>query len=79
MTLHAEQSQVFLVSLLVCRSVLWMAGMRHAWVRTLECVPCVGFCVLPTPTPQRLPLRHHIKHYLLNNTIMGDKASFQRA
>ena len=73
------------VCVCVCASaIVWMSGMRHAWVRALVYMPCVGLCTAPPhhpphptppeaahPAPPAPPphLHHRIKHYLQNNTI----------
>lgn len=73
-----------------CVQKVWLCGCQACVMRrcvsVLVYMPCVGLCTTPPPLPHipvmldtpppPLPLHQHIKHYLQNNTIMWDKASF---
>lgn len=74
-----------------CVQKVWLCGCQACVMRrcvsVLVYMPCVGLCTTPlpfsSPHPRdarypstALPLHQHIKHYLQNNTIMWDKASF---
>lgn len=71
------------VSLMCVRTLAWVQVWLCGWqacvmrgcVRSCTCPAWVFVCAPPPCLPP--PLHHHIKHYLLNNTMMWDKARFQ--